>query len=103
VIGGDDERALGVFHGADDTPQAAIDRFPLQRSPRRAFLCGPPYRHSQITDDHVVLVPVDVVDQVVGNALGAHLRSEIVGRDFLRWDEDAILARVRLFNAALKK
>ena len=45
----------------------------------------------------------EVGDEVVGDPRRAHLGHQVVGRDLLRGNEDAILARVGLFAAAVEE
>src|SRR6185369_644482 len=56
-----------------------------------------------IADDRVVLATPDRLDELVGHLARAHLRFEIVGRDLRRRHEYAVLAGIRLLDAAVEE
>src|SRR3989441_261958 len=56
-----------------------------------------------IAEDEVVLLRLDRLAEHVGDAGSAHLRHQVVGRDLLGGDEDALFAGVRGLDAAIEE
>src|SRR2546426_880148 len=56
-----------------------------------------------IAEDEVVLLRLDRLAEHVGDAGSTHLRHQVVGRDLLGGDEDALLAGVRGLDAAIEE
>ena len=85
-------------------PEAAVQRF--HRRDRRRDAAGVPdhVRVREVADDDLVPARDSMsATSCVGDAVGAHLRHQIVGRNLLRRHQDAILALVRLLPAAVEK
>ena len=57
----------------------------------------------EVEDDHVILAALDRVDALFGDLVGAHMGLHVVGGDGRGLDEDAILALILLFNAAVEE
>ena len=57
----------------------------------------------EVEDDHVILAALDRFDALFGDLVGAHMGLHVVGGDRRGLDEDAILALILLFNAAVEE
>ena len=57
----------------------------------------------KVGDDQVEGRVVDGFDDCVADAFGGHFRGQIVGRDFLRLDEDSIFAGEGCFDSSVEE
>ena len=57
----------------------------------------------EVGDDNVILAGLDRLYETVADFRSAHLRLKVVGGNLRALDKDAVLARIRLFNAAVEE
>ncbi len=103
VVGGDDERAAGLFDGLGQSAEASIDG--LDRFGRGLDTAGVPdhVRIRVIHHDHVEPSRADRFDDFVGNFGRRHLGLPIVCRDLRRRDENPLLTRKDRLAPAIEK
>ncbi len=103
VVGGDDPVGSVLFDGLVDTAKLGVDA--LDGADGGLDLAGVADHVGvgEVDDDDVEGGVGEGLDDDVGDALGGHLRGEVVGGDFLGLDELALFAGEGLFDAAVEK
>ena len=103
VVGSHQHSAAALAQSRVDSFQTTIHR--LARPDRRLKPARVPDHIGigKVNDEHVKAPFFNGFHDGIGNACGAHLGLEVVGCDFLRRHQNALLARIRLLHSAVKK
>ena len=104
VIGADKENASGCLDGFNCTSYAGIDGLNRLDCSRLHTRVAYHIRVCKIDDNDIIFAGLNRLHQLIAHDRCAHLRFQVVGRDLLRRrNQNAVLARVRLFHAAVKE
>ena len=103
VVRRDADLAADFLDGRDKAAHAAVDRLDGLDDCREHARMADHVAVRVVEDDEIVLAGTDGLADLVRDLDGAHLRLEIVSRNLRTRHENAILALVRLLNAAVEE
>ena len=103
VISADEHLSVDFLQGFDNTSYADIDC--LDRLDRSCLIAGVADHIAvrEVDDDGVILSALDRCYESVADLVSAHLRLKVIGRYLRGRNKETVLARVRLFLAAVEE
>ena len=103
MVGRDQGDAALGQDGVDDLADTCVDGFDGLDSGVEEAGVADHVAVGEIEDDHVILAGIDPLDGFGGDQQRAHLRLQVVGRNFRRRNQAAVLAGVFLLGAAIEE
>ena len=103
VVSADEHLSVDFLQGFDNTSYADIDC--LDRLDRSCLIAGVADHIAvrEVDDDGVILSALDRCYESVADLVSAHLRLKVIGRYLRGRNKETVLARVRLFLAAVEE
>ena len=99
----DADLAADFLDGSDEAANAGVNRLNSLDDCREDTRMTDHVAVRVVEDDEVVLLGTDGLADLVRDLDGAHLRLEVIRSDLRARDEDAVLALVRLLDAAVEE
>ena len=103
VVSADEHLSVDFLQGFDNTSYADIDC--LDRLDRSCLIAGVADHIAvrEVDDDGVILSALDRCYESVADLVSAHLRLKVIGRYLRGRNKETVLARIRLFLAAVEE